>query len=171
MMKIALPVTSALLLLAVAGWAQPSAAQGAPPGSYLGSCTNVSVRGDRLGATCRRRDGREQRVELFGFQRCVGDIGNNNGLLQCNTPGGIMYGQVVARGGPPAPAPAPYGAPPPAYGYRGPQGAGWERCQQLDQRVEELRYRRDQAWDPGERANLDGRLREVYRERRQAGCR
>jgi hypothetical protein len=52
----------------------------------------IGVRGDSLFAICRTVDGRGQRTNLPQVSRCVGDIGNNNGNLQCN----------YADGGPPA---------------------------------------------------------------------
>src|SRR5262249_16506040 len=117
-------------------------------------CNNVSVQGDSLVASCRRADGREDRTSLAGFRRCVGDIGNSNGMLQCSTAGGgQLHGQVMAGPGPgpgpgpgdregyPAPgygaAPAPvYGAAPaPVYGAAPAPGPGygapppgWERA-------------------------------------------
>src|ERR1700680_5351102 len=97
------------LLLAVRGWAEPVAAQGLPQGSYLQSCTRVSLRGDNLVAVCRRADGGEQRTSLAGVYRCVGDIGNINGTLTCDYGGG--------RGAPSH----HYGAP---RAYR---GGGWQR--------------------------------------------
>src|SRR2546423_13300177 len=76
------------LLLAGVAWTQPAAAQGLPQGSYLNSCMGAALRGDRRVATGRRADGREQRTSLADVRRCVGDIGNNNGNLQCNYGGG-----------------------------------------------------------------------------------
>ncbi len=68
-------------------WTHGAEAQRTPQGSYLRSCSNPSVQGDTLVANCRRSDGREQRTSLSGVSRCVGDIGNNNGNLQCSTGG------------------------------------------------------------------------------------
>ena len=169
MNKFILAGVAGLLLLGGSGGMQPAAAQGAPGGSYLGSCGDVAVRGDRLAATCRRRAGREQRSEISGFRRCVGDIGNDNGVLHCNFPGGPVWGQVVARPGPPAPAYAP----PPAYGGspRGGERAHFERCRELRHRIDELRDRRDQARDPGERSRLEFRLREMHERERDEECR
>jgi hypothetical protein len=64
--------------------AASSHAQGAPPGSYLRSCTHVAVYGDRLIADCRRTDGSWGRAALRDVDRCVGDIGNTDGQLACN---------------------------------------------------------------------------------------
>jgi hypothetical protein len=64
--------------------AAPLHAQGAPPGSYLRSCTHVAAYGDRLIADCRRMDGSWGRTALRDVDRCVGDIGNMDGQLACN---------------------------------------------------------------------------------------
>lgn len=82
-MKITLGALSALLL-AGAIYSQPAQAQPAPQGSYLNSCTHVGMRGDRLFADCRRRDGGWQRTVL-DVDRCAGDIANINGRLSCNS--------------------------------------------------------------------------------------
>jgi hypothetical protein len=69
----------------------PSAdAQSVPQGSYLRSCTDVQVEDRTLTAVCRIADGREQRTSLTDLNRCVGDIGNDNGALTCN------HGQPMA---------------------------------------------------------------------------
>jgi hypothetical protein len=159
----------ATLLLGAANWSAPAEAQRTPQGSYLGSCTGVVVRGDTLSATCRKRDGGEQRSTISEIRRCTGDIGNDNGVLHCNFPGGPVWGVVTGRGGPPAPAyvpPAPAYAPPPAYAP-GPRHAAppseweqarWERCRHLYERVEELRERRERTYDPQERERIQYRL-------------
>ena len=74
----------AALLLAGIAWSAPTQAQGLPQGTYVQSCRDISVQGDTLVASCRTRDGRAQRAVLSAVSRCVGDIGNNNGTLQCN---------------------------------------------------------------------------------------
>jgi hypothetical protein len=169
-MKIAWPGLAAALLLAATGGWQPAQAQRAPQGSYLGSCGGAVARGDNLAATCRTRDGGEQRSELSGFRRCTGDIGNDNGVLHCNFAGGPVWGVVVGRAGPPAPAyiapapayvaPAPAYAPPAAYGAppAGWEQARWQRCHHLHERAEELRLRREQTYDPQQRERISYRL-------------
>jgi len=97
-MRIGLGIAAALLTAGVA-WSPAAQAQRTPEGSYLRSCTNVGAHGDTLTATCRRSDGREVRTSLNGFRRCAGDIGNNNGTLQCTARGGgQIFGQVVGEG-------------------------------------------------------------------------
>ena len=88
-MKTTLSAIAALLLAGVV-YVQPAHAQ--PQGSYLESCTNVGMRGDRLFADCRRMDGSWQRTALGDVDRCVGDIGNMNGSLRCNRGPAVGYG-------------------------------------------------------------------------------
>src|SRR5262249_61758205 len=76
-------VTSAALLLAAAFCVQPAQAQRAPQGSYLNSCRNVGMDGDRLIADCRSPDGAWHRTAL-DIDRCAGDIANIHGRLNCN---------------------------------------------------------------------------------------
>jgi hypothetical protein len=157
------------LLLAGFAWMQPAAAQGLPQGSYLRSCIGAGLRGDTLIATCRRADGREQRTSLPDVRRCVGDIGNNNGNLQCNYGGG--------RAGP---------GPGPGYGERGYGERGYgergygerrygeearERCFGLRREADDLRIRVDREWNPMDRARTEGRLREVREQEERMGCR
>src|SRR5437762_6705678 len=115
-MKIALGALAAWLLAGVALPA-PAQAQGVPPGSYLQSCGDIGVQGDTLFAVCRGMDGGGQRTQLPTVSQCVGDIGNNNGNLQCSYAGGgpAPYGQAPY-------GQAPYGqGPPPGYGYGPPR--------------------------------------------------
>ena len=107
-MKTAIVALAGLALAGIA-CAMPAQAQGVPRGSYLRSCTDVRVEGDTLVARCRRADGREERTALRDVGRCVGDIGNNNGNLQCS------------YGGPPR-AQAPY--PEPRHGQA--PGPSWQ---------------------------------------------
>ena len=93
-MKIIITVMAVAIVAHCSGSAQ---AQGTPQGSYLQTCTNVRIEGNALSATCRGTGNREQRSSLAGFQRCVGDIGNNNGILQCSFADGSQgRGTVVA---------------------------------------------------------------------------
>ena len=72
------------MLLSVAS--VPAQAQGVPGGSYLRSCTNVRMFGDRLVAECRRMDGSWDRTAL-NVSDCDGGIANINGRLTCNSSG------------------------------------------------------------------------------------
>ena len=166
-MKFLSPIMAAILLAGL-GWTAAGQAQGLPGGSYLRSCNGARMEGDTLVARCRVPGGGEQRSALAQVRRCVGDIGNQGGVLACNFPGGApVYGQVLPEPGYRA---QPYGAPP-AYGERaygerryGEQGYGpehWERCRGLRREAEELRARLDREWDPVERQRTEYRLREV----------
>jgi len=173
-MKITLGALAAVLLAAVS-WSGPAQAQGLPQGSYLRSCSNIGFSGDGLVATCRSTDGREQRSVMRDFRHCVGDIGNNNGVLQCQQANGRQaFGQIInepGRGREPG-----YGAPrygeAPGYGYGSDRRAGgeaWERCRGLQRESEELRHRIDREWNPLDRSRMEGRLRELRAE--QERCR
>jgi hypothetical protein len=148
-MKIVMGALAAVLLTGI-GWSASAEAQGVPQGSYMRSCEGAHIEGDTLVARCRRVDGGEQRSALAGVNRCVGDIGNNNGQLQCS------YGG-------PGRAPAPgFGGP----GREGEQGAGPDRgpCQGVHREAEELRGRLEREFNPIERARIEGRLREVQQQ-------
>jgi hypothetical protein len=170
------------VLLAGVAWMQPAAAQGLPQGSYLSSCMGAALRGDTLVATCRRGDGREQRTSLADVRRCVGDIGNNNGNLQCNYGGGRAGpgpGYDERRRGEPGYDERRRGE----SGYderrRGESGYGErrygedtrERCYGLRREADELRVRMDREFNPMERARTEGRLREMREQEERMGCR
>jgi hypothetical protein len=138
-------ITSGVLAaFSLAGFAWSAQAQGVPQGTYLQSCGNVGMQGDTLVAMCRTADGRERRASLSAVSRCVGDIGNNNGRLQCN------YG-----------GPQRQGVPAPGYGDRRTGEQGSERCRGLHREAEELRGRLDREFNSLERARIEGRLREA----------
>src|SRR6202043_397644 len=75
--------TFAALLITGSMFLQPAHAQSVPQGSYRTSCTDIQVEDRTLTAVCRIADGREQRTSLTDVNRCVGDIGNDNGALTC----------------------------------------------------------------------------------------
>jgi hypothetical protein len=77
-------IAGAAIVLSFAAAPVHAHAQGAPPGSYLRTCTHVATRGDTLVADCRRTDGSWGRTALRDVDRCVGDIGNMDGQLACN---------------------------------------------------------------------------------------
>jgi CVNH domain len=54
-----------------------------PRGSYTQSCRDIAVRGDTLLARCEERDGEWRTASLEDFQRCGGEIVNDNGRLDC----------------------------------------------------------------------------------------
>lgn len=172
-MKIITALLAVTVLGGIAGSASPAFAQQA---SYRQSCTNIDAGAETLVATCRSGDGRPVRSALAGYSRCVGDIGNNNGILQCSTPGGQLRGRVIAESGPQRPpyggspsyggAP-PYGAPPyggpPSYGAPPPppQGDWAERCRNWRDEAAHLRRRLDREYDPYKRHRLEERLHDV----------
>ena len=77
-------IAGAAMVLSFAAAPVHAHALGAPPGSYLRTCTHVATRGDTLVADCRRTDGSWGRTALRDVDRCVGDIGNMDGRLACN---------------------------------------------------------------------------------------
>src|SRR5437764_5127121 len=160
------------VLLAGVAWMQPAAAQGLPQGSYLSSCMGAALRGDTLVATCRRADGREQRTSLADVRRCVGDIGNNNGNLQCNYGGGRAGpgpGYDERRRGEPGYDERRRGES--GYGERRSGEDTRERCFGLRRESEELRVRLEREFNPMERMRTEGRLREVREQEERTGCR
>jgi len=69
---------------ALAGLAFAAYAQGLPPGSYQQSCRDFRMQGGTLTAVCRRANGRGDQLTALNVTHCVGDIGNDNGMLTCN---------------------------------------------------------------------------------------
>jgi hypothetical protein len=78
-------IAAAMMVLPFAAF--PAGAQ-TPGGSYLQSCRDVQVRGDRVTATCRTQEGRWNRTSLSNADRCAGGIANSDGRLVCGTRGG-----------------------------------------------------------------------------------
>lgn len=54
-----------------------------PRGSYVESCQNISTSGNTLQASCQKKNGQWRQTTLRNYNRCSGDIVNNNGRLQC----------------------------------------------------------------------------------------
>ena len=171
-MKLAMGLFTGVVL---AGLAATASAQAPPPGSYQQSCREARMQGSTLTALCRRAKGRGDQLTTLNVAHCVGDIGNNNGQLQCSG------GQPAAPAPPPSRRAAPaypdsgYGPPPgslgPGYAPPPPRysedGGYWERCRQL--RHEECEIRDRLAYTPygGERERLQYRLGRVQAEREQ----
>ncbi|HEX2151493.1 MAG TPA: CVNH domain-containing protein [Stellaceae bacterium] len=89
-------IAAAAMLLPFA--AVPAAAQ-TPGRSYLQSCRDVQVRGDRLTATCRTQEGRWNRTSIGGIGQCAGGVANSDGRLVCGRQGGgFNAGTQRARG-------------------------------------------------------------------------
>ena len=83
-----------------AGFAAPASAQQAA-GSFQRSCRNQTVSGGTLSAECADTAGRFHTTSI-PFTQCHGDIGNNNGMLNCSGATGVAGPVVGAPGGPPA---------------------------------------------------------------------
>jgi hypothetical protein len=80
----------AALLITGSMLVQPAYAQAKPQESYRTSCTDARVE-DRT--VCRFADGRE-RTSFTDVNRCVGDIGNDNGA--CMRSPGSQWRRTVA---------------------------------------------------------------------------
>jgi hypothetical protein len=55
-----------------------------PAGSYTQTCRNIRTNGNRLDADCQSRDGNWRHTTLDEFDRCRGEIANDNGHLMCS---------------------------------------------------------------------------------------
>jgi hypothetical protein len=71
-----------------------------PSGSYMQSCQDIHVGGDDLHARCQRRDGSWHEAKLDDYNKCHGDILNDDGNLKCVA--GASYGAPPYQGGYPA---------------------------------------------------------------------
>jgi hypothetical protein len=88
-MRFSTGLAAAVLALILCGTGKVCAAQ-TPSGSYQQTCRDIGVRGSTLYAECQNTGGGWQRTELRDFNRCNGDVQNNNGSLQCG--GSSGYG-------------------------------------------------------------------------------
>ena len=168
-------VFAALVVGVALAGAETAKAQAIPGGSYQRSCTGVHWAGTTLVAECRRADRRMTGTGLPNANKCAGDIGNNNGQLQCTYRNGTQS---------PGSSPAPRGQPaPPNYGQRPGPGYGAppeplrpryesrrERCEKLWHRRRELRDRLEYTPWGRQRDRLEYRLRENHEERERLGC-
>lgn len=66
-----------------------------PKGSYLATCLRAEVSGSTLSASCRTKNGGYYQTTLPGFNQCVGDIGNADGILTC-AKGNVPKGSYLA---------------------------------------------------------------------------
>jgi hypothetical protein len=132
------------------------------------------MQGSTLTAVCSRAQGRGEQVTALNVARCVGDIGNNNGQLQCNGGQPAAPASRPRQGAPAYPGPE-YGSPPggPGPGYAPPpprysqDGGYWERCRQLRREEHEIRDRLAYTPYGRERERLQYRLGRVQAEREQ----
>jgi CVNH domain len=152
-------------LLALTGLSISAYAQTPPPGSYQRSCREVRMQGATLTAVCSRTHGRAAQLTVLNVARCVGDIWNKDGQLQCN---GGQPGPPPRQGAAPgyAPPPGP-GYPPPGY-ERDERGrdeqAFREHCERLEGAEHEIRDRLAYTPYGEERERLQYRLGEIHQE-------
>ena len=131
------------------------------------------MQGTTLTAVCRRAGGRGEQLTALNVARCVGDIGNNNGQLQCNggRPAAPTPPRQGAAPGYPGPGyqPSPgTGYPPPGYGpdYRRSEAQAFrEHCDGLRSAEREIRDRLAYTPYGEEREQLQYRLGQVHQER------
>ena len=81
--SISLAVLAVATLLSFPGTARAAMMDG-PPGTYLDTCRDVHMRGDTLVAKCQKVDNHWRDTSLDDVYRCVGDIANLDGRLQCS---------------------------------------------------------------------------------------
>jgi hypothetical protein len=128
-----------------------------PNGSYVQSCQSVHVSGDDLHARCQTHDGGWRDAKLDDYNKCRGDIVNDDGHLRC-----VVGAQV---GG-------PYATPGRYVGVNGPNGAYTQTCMDIHIDGDDLKARcqtqsgdvRDAKLDDYRKCksdiiNDDGRLR------------
>lgn len=92
------------LRCSASGYGTPAAYRNGsgPNGSYAQSCQDIHVGGDDLHARCQTRDGGWHETKLDDYNKCRGDILNDNGNLKCvagatyGTPGGYQSGVAGA---------------------------------------------------------------------------
>src|SRR5258708_8236909 len=80
----ALRVAFPLLLLIGGLAARPVSALSPPEGSYLHSCSGVSVAGTTLTGSCKTTGGSVNSTSLADYPSCIGDIANFDGALSCS---------------------------------------------------------------------------------------
>lgn len=105
----------------MSGYSTPGSAGNGPAGSYLQTCQDVHVKGDDLHARCRTQSGDLRDAKLDDWDKCRGDIANDDGHLRC------IAGAPVAAPGPYG-VPGPYGAPGVGAGIVGPNGSYTQTC-------------------------------------------
>ena len=172
------PILGVFGAVALAALCSSAYAQAPPPGSYQQSCRDIRMQGSTLSALCRRANNPGEQPTALNVAHCAGDIGNNNGQLQCNG------GQSAASPPPPprqgaAPAypayptpgyvpppgyPAPGSGPPPRYGEE--QGYR-ERCEGLRHAERGIRDRLAYTPYGEERERLQYRLGQIHAEGEQ----
>ncbi|HKD78708.1 MAG TPA: CVNH domain-containing protein [Candidatus Angelobacter sp.] len=88
----------------VAAVQEPGYPAGVPGGSYTQTCQEIRIHGDDLEARCQNSNGDWHKTKLDDYQKCHGDVANDNGTLRC-VAGAYPPGYPGAyRGGYPGPA-------------------------------------------------------------------
>jgi hypothetical protein len=85
-------VLGLMIASGVAALATPALAQ-RPAGTFEATCRNTQVSGDALTAECRDMHG-GYRISTIPYRQCHGDIGNNDGVLNCSG----AVGRIVDSG-------------------------------------------------------------------------
>lgn len=113
----------------VSGYTGPAGNGAGPSGSYLQSCQDVHAKGDDLHARCQTQNGDWRDAKLDDYNKCSGDIINDNGHLRCVTgaPAGA-YGQGPYGTRPGVYARGPYGRPGVYSNVNGPAGSYVQTC-------------------------------------------
>ncbi|HEY7404638.1 MAG TPA: CVNH domain-containing protein [Candidatus Angelobacter sp.] len=62
---------------------QPGYPAGVPGGSYTQTCQEIRIHGDDLEARCQNSNGDWHKTKLDDFQKCHGDVANEDGNLRC----------------------------------------------------------------------------------------
>ena len=57
---------------------------GPPSGGYRQTCRDLQTFGSTLQASCQKKNGKWRQTSLRHFNRCLGEIENNNGKLVCS---------------------------------------------------------------------------------------
>jgi len=78
---------------------QPGYQTGLPSGSYTQTCQEIRAHGDDLEARCQTANGDWHKTKLDDYQKCRGDVANENGNLRC-VAGGYAPGYPGAVRGP-----------------------------------------------------------------------
>lgn len=149
----------------MSGYTTPGSVGNAPAGSYLQTCQDVHAKGDDLHARCQTQSGDLRDAKLDDYNKCHGDIVNDDGHLRC------IAGAPVAAPGPYG-VPGPYGTPGVGAGLAGPNGSYTQTCTAIHVGGDDLHARcqthdgklRDAKLDDynkcrGDIVNDDGHLR------------
>ncbi len=105
-----------------------------PAGSYGQSCRDIHVGGDDLHARCQTRNGDWADAKLDDYQKCHGDIINDEGHLRCVT-GAPVAGGYYGNG--PAPVNSGYNGAP----VNGPEGSYTRTCMDIHAKGDDLHAR------------------------------